>query len=727
MFKCSVFGSVFSTVLLLSSGSLLSAPRSEAQPLSLDANSLPKGVKIPAGFKGTLFAAPPNVGYPTCLAATPSGELYVGIDENGSLDAKGNRGRVVRCIDTDNDGKADKFNVFASMDSPRGIWFENNTLYVMHPPLLEAFIDDNGDGVADRSEVLVKGLGFDLKFRGADHTVNGMRMAIDGFLYVAIGDYGATNAVGKDGTVVQFHGGGVMRVRPDGSGLEVVSRGQRNIYDVAVSPEMELFTRDNTNDGGGWDVRLSHVVMSGYYGYPSMFKNSPEEIIQPLADYGGGSPCGSLYLQEPGFPSGFSPALYTCEWGRSKIYRHPLTPTNSTYVAQQESFIDVPRPTDMDVDGQSRLYIASWANGGFNYAGPNVGYVLQVKPEGSSPSAFPNLKTARDSELLELLKWPSSVGQLYAQRELLRRGVKRQILQELEVIAVRDGALSARVAAICTLEQFGKMGQRSLMRLVQHAAIREYCLRALANDLKEATNASVDVFTKALGDPNPRVRLQAAIGLGRIGKTATATALLPLTADADPVISHVAVQSLVRLHAVDACLQTFDSPGTANLIEGAGHALQAIHEPRVVDGLVERLEKNQEPASRKVILKTLARLYNREADWDGKWWGTRPDTTGPYFKPVKWESSEKVSATLRQALSSANPEVIKWLVVVLQKNRVDLPELTATLMKLASQDPAFRAVAVDMFSGRNNLPTEAIPLLGEVAASENEPAALRAK
>ncbi|HUR47891.1 MAG TPA: c-type cytochrome, partial [Candidatus Saccharimonadales bacterium] len=91
------------------------------------------------------------------------------------------------------------------------------------------------------------------------------------------------------------------------------------------------------------------------------------------------------------------------------------------------------------------------------------------------------------------------------------------------------------------------------------------------------------------------------------------------------------------------------------------------------------------------------------------------------------ESSDKVSATLRQALSSADPDVIKWLVVVLQKNRVDLPELLATLIKLASQDPAFRAVAVDMFSGRNNLPAEAIPLLGEVAASENEPAALRAK
>src|SRR5258706_6554749 len=150
----------------------------------------PRNVKAPPGWNVTLFASPTNVGYPTCLSTSPNGDLYVGIDENGSLDAKPGRGRVVRCTDTDGDGVADKFVTFATMDSPRGIWFENNVLYVQHPPLIEAFIDDDGDGRADRSEVLVRGLGFDLKFRGADHTINGIRMAIDGFLYIACGDYG---------------------------------------------------------------------------------------------------------------------------------------------------------------------------------------------------------------------------------------------------------------------------------------------------------------------------------------------------------------------------------------------------------------------------------------------------------------------------------------------------------------------------------------------------------
>src|ERR1051325_5384993 len=157
-------------------------------------------LRAPAGFELTLFAAPPDVMYPTAITAAPTGELFVAIDENGSLDAQPGRGRVVRCVDTDGDGRADKFNVFAKMDSPRGLFFDNGVLYVLHPPFLTAYYDDDGDGVADRSEDLVSGIGRDLKFRGADHTTNGIRVGIDGWIYIAVGDYGAIKATGKDGT-----------------------------------------------------------------------------------------------------------------------------------------------------------------------------------------------------------------------------------------------------------------------------------------------------------------------------------------------------------------------------------------------------------------------------------------------------------------------------------------------------------------------------------------------
>lgn len=70
---------------------------------------------------------------------------------------------------------------------------------------------------------------------------------------------------------------------------------------------------------------------------------------------------------------------------------------------------------------------------------------------------------------------------------------------------------------------------------------------------------------------------------------------------------------------------------------------------------------------------------------------------------------------------------MKWLVVTLQKNRVDLPELTPTVLKLADSDVPFRPVAVELFSARATLPDEAIPLFTSVATSEEQPPALRGK
>src|SRR5258705_12128701 len=77
---------------------LFAAPKPPAKPL--DEQSILKGIKGPKDFDVTLFAAPPDVMYPTAVAATPTGELYVAIDEDGSLGKDPNRGRVVKCIDS---------------------------------------------------------------------------------------------------------------------------------------------------------------------------------------------------------------------------------------------------------------------------------------------------------------------------------------------------------------------------------------------------------------------------------------------------------------------------------------------------------------------------------------------------------------------------------------------------------------------------------------------------
>jgi glucose/arabinose dehydrogenase len=86
--------------------------------------------------------------------------------------------------------------------------------------------------------VLVKNIGFGIKDRSIDHASNGIELGVDGWLYCAIGDFGMLDAEGTDGRKLTLRAGGVVRVRTDGTGLELFSRGTRNILEAAVSPEL---------------------------------------------------------------------------------------------------------------------------------------------------------------------------------------------------------------------------------------------------------------------------------------------------------------------------------------------------------------------------------------------------------------------------------------------------------------------------------------------------------
>ncbi|EEF63177.1 DUF7133 domain-containing protein [Pedosphaera parvula] len=678
------------------------------------------GVKVPAGFNKTIFAGPPDISYPTCIAATPSGEVFVGVDQNGSLDVQPNRGWVVRCLDTDGDGIADKFNIFAKMDSPRGIVFNHNTLYVMHPPVLEAFYDDNGDGVADRSEVLVSGLGNSLKFRGADHTCNGVRMGIDGWLYVALGDYGALKAVGKDGTELQVHGGGIVRVRPDGSELELVSEGTRNIYDVAIDPLMNIFTCDNTNDGDDWNVRLSHMVQTANYGYPRLFRNFSDEIMPTMVDYGGGSPTGALFVDEPGLMSG----LLACQWGWNSVTHHPLQESGATYKAERENFVELPRPTGIDADGEGNLYVASWKGATFTYNGPDVGFILRVNRNDYKPTPFPDLKKANEIQLVQYLASPSAAWRFHIQQEILRRGRSKVVSQELEKLAESKESLAVRVAAIYTLKQLlGVDAQAALVKISKDQQVREYALRAMADRKKEAAKIPTKTFTASLNDQNPRVRLQAIIALNQLGRTEAADAILPLTMASDPAIAHVAYRALAALKATDTCLKALDQTN-ALLIPGAMRALRNMHDEKTVDGLIQRLAQT-EGTVHQAVLTALCRLYYRESDWDGSWWGTRPDTSGPYFKWSTWEQSDKIGKALRNVVAQADEPTLQFLLAQFKAHKIDFPDLAPIVIKAATQEPKLRSAVVQFLTQSSSYSRETISFLETVASNSKEESSVR--
>ena len=74
--------------------------------------------------------------------------------------ASGGSDYILRCEDTNNDGKADKFTRFAEgLSIPTGMVFANGGLVVSQAPHILFIKDTNGDGVADQQKVLITGFG----------------------------------------------------------------------------------------------------------------------------------------------------------------------------------------------------------------------------------------------------------------------------------------------------------------------------------------------------------------------------------------------------------------------------------------------------------------------------------------------------------------------------------------------------------------------------------------
>jgi len=690
-----------------------------------------KRVNYPADFTATVFASPPNVTAPIFLSAQPDGTVFIGCDENGSLDRKPNRGRVYMCTDTKGTGKADTFSVFATMDSPRGVAWDpsTRTLYVMHPPNLTAYHDDQGTGKADRQEDLITGLGFGLDFRGADHTTNGIRIGIDGWIYIAVGDYGAVKATGKDGRSIAMRGGGIVRVRPDGSGMERVIWGTRNILSVSISPLDEIFTRDNTNDGDDWNDRLSHNPFGAQMGYPILFRNFPEEIIPTMVDYGGGSPVGSVFVDEPFLPKEWAYGFYSVEWGRNEIDLHPLTQVGATYKADIKKLMGLNRATDLEVDGKGNFYAASLDGMTFNYAGPHVGYVIKLTPKNAKAVVVPEFKKLTEAQLVETVASPSGVWRLAAQHELLVRGAKPGVAEGLREIITSNPSLAARVAALFTLKQLlGADATPVLLGYLKNDELREYVLRVLYDDMRIADKIPKEPFVEALTDKNPRVRLHAETGLWHLGKLDAAQSLLPLTADSDYTVAHMAWRSLGLLGASQACLLALDS-SDAKIYPGALRALQLMYDPVVVDGLLKRL--GTATGELKLgIFKALCRLNFQETPYTDPhmWWGTRPDTSGPIYKPMAWEQTEKIQAALKQQLEAAQGDEAKGYVVALMRHKITFPGLNELMIAKSGKDTSSRLdVIQSLLSDKAPTPADILTALSGIATSAAEKPEMRAR
>lgn len=650
-------------------------PSSEVIDYS-EADSLAQVYNWPKDLKITRFAGPDLTPSPACMAVAATGEVFVGVDMMGSLGKDMGKGFIKKLVDCNHDGVLDSYTKFAEVDNPRGILPVGNQLFVLHTTFTEetgkadnmdliVFEDLDNDGVADGpAKVLIKNLSNSkyLQERGTDHATNGIQMGIDGWIYIAVGDFGFHNATGTDGTQLTMLGGGVLRVRPDGTEMEEYTHGLRNIYDVAIDPFMNIFTRGNTNDGGGWNIRFSHQMQTGEYGYPMLFKHFTEEIIPALVDAGGGSGTGALFMNDDRWPAHYNNVPMMADWGRSFLYMHRVTEDKASFTQEEEEFIKLPQITDLDVDASGVMYLSAWDGAGYS-GSPDRGYIVRVVPENLEYEPFSPVEDIYwTKSLVNLLKAGNAKTRLSAQYELIRRGKGANSV--LKLAKDKNLSLESRVASIFTYAQMtGEAGIDNLVSLTEDPAVQEFALRALADRLGIVANVPSEPFVEALKSDSDRVKAAAIVGLGRLGRAELAEHLLevpvpnsfqaPLlgsegphaTPNSDILLPHLAVKALVALNAEDAVVNALRTKNQ----DLALWAMRYMHSPKVVEGLIKAYDETENAEFKEKVSNTLARLYHQEAPYDTSWWwSTRPDTHGPYYKTVEWEMTPIIGEFLTQ-------------------------------------------------------------------------------
>ena len=218
----------------------------EIQP-ALTPEESTKLIQVPVGFRVELFAAEPDVINPISMAWDERGRLWVleSVDyPNTFAETDGESNDRIKILeDTDGDGKADKFTIFAdSLNIPTSLAFANGGVIVAMAPDIIFLKDTDGDDKADVREVLMTGWGKADTHSGPSNLLYGFDNKI----------WGVTGYSGFNGTINgerwNFNQG-VYNLNPDGSEFEYLAGTSNNTWGLGITEDNNIFisTANNTH------------------------------------------------------------------------------------------------------------------------------------------------------------------------------------------------------------------------------------------------------------------------------------------------------------------------------------------------------------------------------------------------------------------------------------------------------------------------------------------------
>jgi putative heme-binding domain-containing protein len=317
-----------------------------------------------------------------------------------------------------------------------------------------------------------------------------------------------------------------LRVRPDGSGLQVIARGLRNCCGLVFDRQWNLFGNDNDHESAPQSYvpgRLIHVTPHSDFGWPRgwMPHITPDraDLLETMFNgMGRAVPVGQAYFDNPVWPAKFRHNLLLARWGVRAVMRYPISPRGASFRAEEHPLLvgkNQARPVGVTVGPDGSIYIA------IAYMAHNEGSpiyasdLVRVTPARSESIAAPerfDIVLRSVASLYQDLSHPSWEVRRRAQLELLRRGGDA-LKRAADCLVTTRHDDPAFVSLIWLAAASASQSVRSpLIRLAGDAddSVRFQAVRALheffGNDERTA-----EVFASRLFDANPQVALAATI------------------------------------------------------------------------------------------------------------------------------------------------------------------------------------------------------------------------
>ncbi len=632
--------------------------------------------QVPVGFKVDLLCQTPDIEHPSAVTYDDSGNLYVGEDP---MDMRGPStdpiDRIVMFRWDAQSGRPVKTVFCENLSAVFGMFWHEDALYVMHAPYYTMLKDTDGDGIADVRIRLADSFGHAPGLFGLNnHIPSGMRLGLDGFVYVAVGDKGMPKAIGADGSSITLEGGGVFRMRPDACALEVVSRGVRNNMDVALDRFDNIFAFDNDDDLGWW-TRIIHHVPTGYYGYPYDYRSRDNPYLPPAGEFGSGTACGGACYREAAWPAKYLDCAFFCDWGESKIEVYKMTKKGASFEAEVDDFMRGDgtgdfRPIDLcfSPDGKAMI-VADW-----NYAGGGnsgkVGRLYRVSCVGNEVPPEP--RRVKDHAPLEAqiraLGHPAHHERMRAQHRLVALGQEAvepvtKLLQSDPRGLVKIHALWTQNDLIDELEGYDPTLEWIAALQDPDAEVRGQAARALGN--RRVQRAHVEL-ANLLTDTDAAVRMQAAVALGRVGNADSASQLFSALGEQDMVARFTMIQALRAIGNWQPALphlRMSDQATRSAIME----ALTGVFDSRAVAVLIQWYHDANETADRVAALHALAKVHRKSDPYTGGWWGGKP-AAGKPIRPQQhaWMATSSIIETLEAGRQQDLPQVRRAAIDALQ-------------------------------------------------------------